>query len=214
MSYYVLPTQPAWVEVADEPRCSPVHLVVAWVMASVSLGYFLPWAIAATRDKSASPAIALVCALTGWTGVGWLLALGWALLPEKRPTRLVAYQPPTYPPVARLQVTRPASGPPTSPPAIVRPAPSTYPPAARARRPQSGHAATPTWRWQARPPSPTGSALAPRRPAVAATAVDPEDGCATIIVPAATAVEVGASAVTTPEHDSDADATVIAPPSN
>lgn len=52
-----------------------VHLTFAWVIAVVTLGYMLPWAVAATRQRSNTAAIALVDFLTGWTGIGWIAAL-------------------------------------------------------------------------------------------------------------------------------------------
>lgn len=48
---------------------------IAWVIAIVSFGYFLPWAIAATRGKSNTGAIFWVNLLLGWTFIGWIIAL-------------------------------------------------------------------------------------------------------------------------------------------
>ena len=48
---------------------------MAWVVAIVTLGYMLPWAVAATRGKSNSGAIALVNLLVGWSLIGWIVAL-------------------------------------------------------------------------------------------------------------------------------------------
>lgn len=48
---------------------------VAWVLALVTLGYLIPWAIAVTRGKANSTAILLVNLLLGWTVVGWIIAL-------------------------------------------------------------------------------------------------------------------------------------------
>ena len=47
----------------------------AWILTVITLGYFLPWAIAATRGKSNSGAIAIVNLLAGWTVIGWIIAL-------------------------------------------------------------------------------------------------------------------------------------------
>jgi hypothetical protein len=49
--------------------------VIAWVIAVVTFGYMLPWAIAATRGKSNSGAIAVLNLLLGWSLVGWVVAL-------------------------------------------------------------------------------------------------------------------------------------------
>jgi T4 superinfection immunity protein/uncharacterized protein DUF2510 len=51
------------------------EVVIAWVFAVVTLGYMLPWAIAATRGKSNSVAIAVLNLLLGWTFIGWIIAL-------------------------------------------------------------------------------------------------------------------------------------------
>lgn len=48
---------------------------VAWVLAVVTLGYMLPWAIAASRGKSNSGSIGWLNLLLGWTLIGWIIAL-------------------------------------------------------------------------------------------------------------------------------------------
>jgi hypothetical protein len=48
---------------------------IAWVVALITLGYMLPWAIAASRGKSNAGAIGLLNFLLGWTVVGWVIAL-------------------------------------------------------------------------------------------------------------------------------------------
>jgi hypothetical protein len=48
---------------------------IAWVLAVLSLGYFLPWAVAATRGKSNAGAIGWLNLLLGWTFIGWVAAL-------------------------------------------------------------------------------------------------------------------------------------------
>ena len=53
----------------------PAEVAVAWVFAIVTFGYMLPWAVAATRGKSNSGAIALLNFLLGWTFIGWVAAL-------------------------------------------------------------------------------------------------------------------------------------------
>lgn len=45
------------------------------MVAICTLGYMLPWAIAATRGKSNSGAIGLLNLLLGWTLIGWIVAL-------------------------------------------------------------------------------------------------------------------------------------------
>lgn len=56
----------------------PVQLIIAWVLAVLTLGYMLPWAIAATRGKSNSGAIGVLTFLLGWTVIGWVVALAMA----------------------------------------------------------------------------------------------------------------------------------------
>jgi hypothetical protein len=53
----------------------PIQAVVAWVVAILTVGYMLPWAIAATRGKTNSGAIFWLNLLLGWTVVGWIIAL-------------------------------------------------------------------------------------------------------------------------------------------
>lgn len=60
---------------ASNHRVNTVHALIAWAAAVLTFAYFLPWAIAATRGKSNSLAIALVNLLLGWTIIGWVVAL-------------------------------------------------------------------------------------------------------------------------------------------
>jgi hypothetical protein len=48
---------------------------VAWVIAAVTVGYMLPWAIAASRGKSNAGSIGWLNLLLGWTMIGWIIAL-------------------------------------------------------------------------------------------------------------------------------------------
>ncbi len=68
-----------------------VHIAVAWVFAVLSLGYFLPWAIAATRQRSNTAAIGLLNFLVGWTVLGWIAALVMAVSSEPAHVTNVAY---------------------------------------------------------------------------------------------------------------------------
>lgn len=58
-----------------DQRTSGVEITFAWVFAVLTLGYMLPWAIAASRGKSNSVAVAVLNLLLGWTLVGWAIAL-------------------------------------------------------------------------------------------------------------------------------------------
>jgi hypothetical protein len=61
--------------VVTDARTNGAEVAVAWVLTVLTLGYLLPWAIAATRGKSNSVAVGLVNFLLGWTFVGWVVAL-------------------------------------------------------------------------------------------------------------------------------------------
>jgi hypothetical protein len=50
-------------------------VAIAWIAAVITLGYMLPWAIAATRGRSNQAAIGVVDLLLGWTLIGWIVAL-------------------------------------------------------------------------------------------------------------------------------------------
>lgn len=65
--------------VVTAPRCSTAHIVIAWVLTMLTLGYLLPWAIAATRSHRDVGAIALVDLLLGWSLAGWIVSLVWSL---------------------------------------------------------------------------------------------------------------------------------------
>lgn len=51
----------------------------------LTLAYFIPTVVAANRRHARQGAIALLNALAGWTVVGWLAALIWALAGACRP---------------------------------------------------------------------------------------------------------------------------------
>lgn len=69
--------------VVNDARANGAEVAVAWVITVVTLAYMLPWAIAATRGKSNSVAIALLNFLLGWTFIGWLAALIMACMPHR-----------------------------------------------------------------------------------------------------------------------------------
>jgi CHASE2 domain-containing sensor protein len=56
-------------------------LEVVEVMLALAL-YFLPAIIADRRKRRDLLTLALFNACVGWTGIGWLIALSWALLPN------------------------------------------------------------------------------------------------------------------------------------
>lgn len=61
--------------VMTDGRTNGAEVGIAWLLTFLSLGYMLPWAIAATRGKSNSWAVGLVNFLLGWTFAGWVVAL-------------------------------------------------------------------------------------------------------------------------------------------
>ncbi len=78
-------------------RSSTAHIVIAWIVAVLTLFYMLPWAIAATRNKSNTAVIALINLFLGWSLIGWIVALVLSLTSEPAPTTVVVNQP-AYPP--------------------------------------------------------------------------------------------------------------------
>lgn len=67
---------------------------IAWVIAIVTCGYMLPWAIAATRGKSNTFAIGILNLLVGWTLIGWIIALVMAVAPHQVVPQTVIVQAP------------------------------------------------------------------------------------------------------------------------
>jgi Superinfection immunity protein len=68
---------------------SPMHLlIVLLVMLVLCVPYFIPSIIAFYRKKANRAAILAVNVLLGWTFVGWVVALIWALKVDvvNRPT--------------------------------------------------------------------------------------------------------------------------------
>lgn len=49
------------------------------VLLAVIVGYFVPSIVAGSRKHKSVMAIVLVNILFGWTGIGWIWALIWAL---------------------------------------------------------------------------------------------------------------------------------------
>ena len=53
--------------------------IIAILAVLLSGGYLLPWSIALWRDAPGLTKIFLVNFLLGWTIIGWVIALIWAL---------------------------------------------------------------------------------------------------------------------------------------
>jgi hypothetical protein len=76
--------QPAYPQVAYAPAgpayvtdqgSKNVQATIAWVLTVLTVGYLLPWAIAASRGKSNAGMIGILNVLLGWTVIGWIIAL-------------------------------------------------------------------------------------------------------------------------------------------
>ena len=61
--------------VESDSKGRPVQATLAWVIAICTLGYMLPWAVAASRGKANTGAIGWLNLLVGWTLIGWIIAL-------------------------------------------------------------------------------------------------------------------------------------------
>jgi hypothetical protein len=72
------------VRVENVDRSWTVTKIVAIVVAILTAGYMLPWAIAAVRDVR-HWSVFWINLLLGWTIVGWI----WALIMSLRTQRLV-----------------------------------------------------------------------------------------------------------------------------
>ena len=137
MSYqqpYGFSAPPPQTQLLVQPyRCSTAHVVIAWVCAVLTVGYLLPWAIGATRNRSNVAATALVNLLLGWSLVGWVVALVMACGSE-RPVVVVhnSYAPPALvqPPQPWGQVPPPYGWAQPAEPWAQAPQPWSPPPAA------------------------------------------------------------------------------------
>ncbi|MEO5852090.1 MAG: superinfection immunity protein [Nocardioides sp.] len=61
--------------IVTDQRGRPVSSVVAIVVAILTGGYMLPWAIAAVRGNANTGRVFWVNLLLGWTVIGWIVAL-------------------------------------------------------------------------------------------------------------------------------------------
>ncbi len=61
--------------IVTDQQGRPVSAVVAIVVAILTGGYMLPWAIAAVRGNANTWAVFWVDLLLGWTVIGWIVAL-------------------------------------------------------------------------------------------------------------------------------------------
>lgn len=62
-------------------------LFIGFFVIAALLGfYFLPAIIAASRDHNQQGPIFIICLLTGWTGIGWVIALAWSVSGQPKPS--------------------------------------------------------------------------------------------------------------------------------
>lgn len=68
---------PAYNSVVTTGRPGPsgALVAIAWILAICTFLYLLPWAIAATRNKSNQGAIFLLNFFLGWSLIGWVISL-------------------------------------------------------------------------------------------------------------------------------------------
>ena len=57
----------------------PIGLPELFILGVVAIPYFIPSIIAAVRQKTNLVAIGVFNLLVGWTVIGWIVALVWAL---------------------------------------------------------------------------------------------------------------------------------------
>jgi UDP-N-acetylmuramyl pentapeptide phosphotransferase/UDP-N-acetylglucosamine-1-phosphate transferase len=59
----------------SDKKKRPISATVSIVLAVLTVGYMLPWMIAALRGKSNHWAVMVLNLLLGWTLIGWVIAL-------------------------------------------------------------------------------------------------------------------------------------------
>lgn len=62
-------------QVVTDRKGRPLSATISIVVAVLTLGYMLPWMVAALRGKSNHIAILVLNLLLGWTVIGWIIAL-------------------------------------------------------------------------------------------------------------------------------------------
>jgi len=92
--------------VTDQRQVSGAVIAIAWVCTLVTMGYLLPWAIAASRGRSNQAAIGLLNLFLGWSFIGWVVSLVMAC--QAHAVRMVA---PVNVMLATQVVTHPAAAP-------------------------------------------------------------------------------------------------------
>lgn len=54
------------------------------VLVAMTIAYFMPVTIAVVRKHPKTPFIFLVTVIFGWTVIGWVYGMFWALMPPRR----------------------------------------------------------------------------------------------------------------------------------
>ena len=62
-------------QLVTDKKSRPISATISIVLAVLSVGYMLPWMIAALRGKSNHWAVMVLNLLLGWTLIGWVIAL-------------------------------------------------------------------------------------------------------------------------------------------
>lgn len=63
------------VRIVTDQKARVVSAPVAIIVAILSAGYMLPWAIAAVRGNRNAWSVFWINLLLGWTVIGWIIAL-------------------------------------------------------------------------------------------------------------------------------------------
>ncbi|WZH52250.1 MAG: superinfection immunity protein [Nocardioides alkalitolerans] len=69
--------------VVTDKKGRPASSIVSIVVAVLTLGYMLPWMIAALRGKQNAWGVFWINLLLGWTALGWIAALVLACMPHR-----------------------------------------------------------------------------------------------------------------------------------
>lgn len=70
-------------QIITDQRDRPTATLLALIAAVFTLGYMLPWMIAAARGKSNHWGVFWLNLLLGWTVIGWVGALVMSVLPHR-----------------------------------------------------------------------------------------------------------------------------------
>lgn len=68
-----------YLEIVTDKQDRARQALLAWAGTIATCGYLLPWAIATTRGKANAPVVGAINLFTGWTVIGWFVALSMAV---------------------------------------------------------------------------------------------------------------------------------------